>query len=98
MPVATNDAELHRTEHAPGDGPITDAIVEALAAVEGVDPEVLDLRLYDSVDGDAVERLYETAADRGERLRLVFTIDAYEVVVDNDGYVAVRERDGETTE
>lgn len=97
MAVATDDRELYRAEHdRDGDRPITDAVVEALAAVEGVDPAALDLRLYDSVDGDAVERLYETTADRDERLRVAFTIDAYEVVVDSDGYVAVRERsDGE---
>jgi hypothetical protein len=99
MAVATNDAELHRTEHdRDRDGPITDAVVEALAAVEGVEPENLDLRLYDSIDGDAVERLYEITADRGERLRLAFTVGEYEVVVDNRGYVAVREPDGEGRE
>lgn len=95
MAVATNDAELYRTEHDPDDGPVTDAVVEALAAVENVEPEDLDLRLYDSVDGDAVERLYETTADRDEHLRVAFTIDTYEVVVDSSGLVVVCEWGGE---
>lgn len=101
MAVATNDAEsetLYRAEHDRArDGPITDAVVEALAAVENVEPERLELRLYDSIDGDAIERLYETTAERGERLRIAFTVDVYEVVVDNDGYVLVRGR-GDATE
>jgi hypothetical protein len=95
MAVAPKDANsdvLYRAEHDRNDGPIGSAVVEALAAVEGVDPKDLDVRLYDSIDGDALEVLYRTAVERGERLRVAFTIAEYEVVVESDGRVIVRER------
>ncbi|WP_137284127.1 HalOD1 output domain-containing protein [Halorussus salinisoli] len=96
MSVATNDANseiLYRTYHDRNrDGPISDAVVEALAVVENVEPEDLDVRLYDSVDGDALDSLYRTTAERSERLSVTFTIAAYEVEVADDGQVVVRER------
>ncbi|WP_435177419.1 HalOD1 output domain-containing protein [Halorussus sp. AFM4] len=94
----TNAELLYRVKHdRDRDGPLSDAVVEALAAVEGVEPENLDVRLYDSVDGDALDRLYEVTAERGERLRVAFTIADYEVTVHDDGRLAVRERTGGPT-
>lgn len=97
MAVTTNDADsklLHETEYdQDGNSSISDAIVEALAEVESVEPENLSMRLYDSVDSDALDSLYQTAVERPERLRVAFTIDSYEVVVEDGGRVLVRERD-----
>jgi hypothetical protein len=94
MAVASNDADseiLYRARHdRVRDGPISETIVEALAAVENVEPDELGTRLYDSVDPEALDSLYGTAADRSERLRLAFTIDGYEVVVGDDGTCLVR--------
>ncbi|NEU55224.1 HalOD1 output domain-containing protein [Halorussus sp. MSC15.2] len=96
MSIATTDANseiLYRANHdRDSDGPVSDAVVEALAAVENVEPQNLDVRLYDSIDGDALECLYETTAERSERLRVTFTISAYEVTIEDDGYIVVRER------
>lgn len=96
MSVTTNDANgkvLYRAYNdRDSDGSISDTVVEALAAVENVDPKNLDLRLYDSVDADALDCLYETTAERPERLRVAFTIDEYEVMVEDDGRLLVRER------
>ncbi|NHN60629.1 MULTISPECIES: HalOD1 output domain-containing protein [Halorussus] len=84
---------LYRANHdRDRDGPLSDAVVEALAAVENVDPDELDLRLYDSVDGDALDRLYEVTAERSERLRVTFSIGDYEVTVRDDGLLEVRAR------
>lgn len=96
MAVATNDADreiLYRARHdSTRDGPLSEAIVEALAAVENVEPDELGARLYDSFDPEALDDLYGTAAERSERLRLAFTVDGYEVVVVDDGDFFVRER------
>jgi hypothetical protein len=96
MAVATNDADpevLYRARHdRDQDGPISERIVEALATVENVEPDELGARLYDSVDPEALDSVYGTAAERSERLRLAFTIGDYEVVVSDDGCVLVRER------
>ncbi|WP_115864432.1 HalOD1 output domain-containing protein [Halorussus litoreus] len=98
MAVATTDAEseiLYRARHdRDRDGPMSETIVEALAAVENVEADELGARLYDSFDPEALDSLYETAAERAERLRLAFTIGGYEVVVADDGDFFVRERGG----
>lgn len=96
MAVALNDADseiLYRARHDQArDGPISETIVRALAAVENVEPEELGTRLYDSVDPEALDCLYGTAAERSEHLRLAFTVGKYEVVVTDDGNCLVRER------
>lgn len=96
MAIATNDgnsAVLHRTRHdRDRDGPVSEAIVEALAAVESVEPDELDVRLYDDVDPEALDRLYGTAAERADRLHLSFDIAEYEVVLTDDGDLLVCER------
>jgi hypothetical protein len=72
-----------------GEETITDALVGALAAAEGV--EVTDIDpVYDAVDLDALERLlgnHEGAAD-AERL-LSFTFDRWNVFVRADGRIRV---------
>jgi hypothetical protein len=96
MAVATTDADseiLHRARHDQArDGPITQTIVEALAAVENVEPDELGTRLYDSVDPEALDCLYGAAAERSEQLRLAFTVGGYEVILADDGDCLVRER------
>lgn len=96
MAVATNDADsevLYRAHHdRDRDGPISECIVKALAAVENIEPDELGARLYDSVDPEALDSVYGTAAERSERLRLAFTIGDYEVVISDDGNVLVREQ------
>jgi hypothetical protein len=89
----TNSKVLYRTEYGrERDGSISGTVVGALAAVENVDSENLDVGLYDSIESDALDTLYRTAAERSERLHVTFTIGAYEVTVEDDGRVAVRKR------
>ena len=94
MAVTTNDtgsAVLYRARHERNcDETLSDSIVEALAAVENVEPYELDVRLYDSLDPEALDRLYETTAEGSERLRLAFTVGGYEVVVTDDDQILVR--------
>lgn len=96
MAISTNDGNptvLYRTRHDRDcDGPVSEAIVRGLAAVESVEPDELDVRLYDEVDPEALDRLYGTAAERSDRLRLSFDVGGYEVVLTGDGDLLVCER------
>jgi hypothetical protein len=96
MAVASNDADseiLYRARHDQTcEGPISETIVRALAAVENVEPDELGTRLYDSVDPEALDCLYGTAVERSERFRLAFTVGGYEVIVADGGDCLVRER------
>ena len=63
-----------------------DAVVEAIAEREGIDPVELDDCLYDVVDPDALEKL---VTGTGRIHRIEFTYLGYRVVVDGDGNVDV---------
>lgn len=64
-------------------------IVERVAAREGVDPLDLDAKLYDVIDGDALDALADSVRDRrSENLLVQFTYLGYTVTVDG-GEVAV---------
>lgn len=73
--------------------PISEAVVAELAAVEGVEPSALTERLYDSIDPDALNDLYRAANERGEHMRLAFTLGDQEVVVESGRRVSVRDAD-----
>lgn len=96
MAAATNErntAVLYRARHDHDrDGPVSEAIVRALAAVESVEPDELDVRLYDEMDPEALDRLYGTAAERSDQLHLSFDVAGYEVVLTGDGDLLVCER------
>lgn len=64
------------------------AVVEALAEAEGVQPAEIDQPLYDAVDPDAMDRLFEGGIESG---RVVFTASGYEVTVTGHGDVYVHE-------
>lgn len=95
MAVTANDTGstvLYRARHdRDRDESLSERIVAALAAVENVEPHEFDPPLYDSLDPEALDRLYGAAAERSGGLRLAFTVAGYEVVVTDDGHVLVRE-------
>lgn len=89
---STNETERYPLRDEAGDErPISEAVIDAVAAAEGVESSELTERLYDSIDPDALNHLYETATERGEHLRVTFTLGDYEVVVDNEETLLVRE-------
>lgn len=66
------------------------AVVEAVAAHEGVDPIDLETPLHRAVDPDALDALVGDAeADDASTPRIEFTYDDYRVRVAGDGTVAV---------
>lgn len=67
------------------------AIIEEVAAQEGVDPVDLDVPLFETIDPEALDTLVETA-DTGysdTTLLLEFTYYGYDVGVSSDGAVSV---------
>ncbi|UPV75262.1 hypothetical protein M0R89_04135 [Halorussus limi] len=87
-PSAETDATLYRTRHDPDSSePISRSIYTALAAVEGVAPPELDVRLYDSVDVEALDDLFRANAD--DEWEFTVTVEQYAVRVRADGRIAV---------
>lgn len=79
--------EIHYARE--GEGTPTEAVVDALAAATGVDPESLP-PLYESIDPEVLDRLFRgrnTAADATTMLG--FTVDGWYVVVRGDGRISV---------
>ncbi|MFB6079717.1 MAG: HalOD1 output domain-containing protein [Haloferacaceae archaeon] len=65
-------------------------IVRTLADATGQDPTDVDFRLYDHLNPDALERLYEDANARdGAGWRFEFAAEGFEVTVQSDGRVSV---------
>lgn len=90
--IAGYDTENEHTtsgEWAETDSPSL-AIVEAVAAVTGRDPEGMD-QLYDAIDPDALDRLVrQTGAEgRSDGVCLSFRYGGCTVIVAADGRVAV---------
>lgn len=73
------------------DVPVSTAVYEGLAAAEGVDVTDLDVRLYDYVDVDALDALFQGGSHAN--VDLEFAVGEHVVAVRNDGEVTVS--DGE---
>ena len=71
---------------------LCNAIVEAVAEAEDVDPLELETPLNDVVDPDALERLFGGAAVGGPRggARITFPFEGCDVTVTHGGLVTVR--------
>jgi len=64
----------------------SEAVVEALADAKGVDPLELD-PLYDAIDPDALDALFDGAADGRRQGRVEFRTAGYRVEVTATGRV-----------
>lgn len=90
MPGSTTNAEV--TTGTDRNRTPSEAVVEAVADAEGVEPT--DLRpLYEVVDPDALDSLFRERLGRGEpALGLItFQYQGYRVQVDEDGRVTLVE-------
>lgn len=82
-------ARPNRTASAASDDPpVSVRIVETIADREGTDPASLDPVLYDVLDPDALDSLFDGVGTSG---RIEFTYLGYDVAVDADGTVTVGE-------
>jgi hypothetical protein len=69
--------------------PTWSAVVETVAAREGVHPTDLEPQLYEVVDPDALETLLATAATGQSSVTVAFEYAGYDVVVASDGTMTV---------
>jgi hypothetical protein len=65
------------------------ALIEAVAAREGVPPTELEPQLYEAVDPDALETLLSIAATAESSVTVGFEYAGYDVVVGSDGTLVV---------
>ena len=65
-------------------------ITEAVACANGVASDELDVRLFDAIDPDALERLFGPTDRSESEAEVRFHIDGNAVVVRNTGDVFVR--------
>jgi len=65
-------------------------VIEAIADATGTDPLTMDPPLYEVVDTDALDALYE----RGAVATVEFEYDGHSVTVDGDGTVTVESGEG----
>ena len=82
---------MHEARHdLDGAAPISATVIDAIAATEGVDPTDSDLELYDVIDLEALDVLFERRSF-DDHWRFEFTARDHVVVVHGDGRVAVFE-------
>lgn len=75
--------------------PVSTRIVDRIAALEGADPVELRPPLYEVIDPEALDALFERPATRvrPESISLEFEYDGYRVSVGEGGGIAVDELD-----
>ncbi|GGN85677.1 MULTISPECIES: HalOD1 output domain-containing protein [Haloarcula] len=66
------------------DDQLSNRVVMAVAAAEGVDPTDLSETLYPAIDGDALDAIFCNAPGS-----VTFEYSGYEVTADSDGDVSV---------
>lgn len=73
------------TQHSP-----SQAVVERVADAENVDPLALDVPLYDAVDPDALDALFDPTVGKPSTTgRVTFEYYGHTVVVASDGTVTL---------
>lgn len=73
---------------------LSTAVVEAVAAKEGIDSTDVDQPLGEVVDSDALDSLFEPPGIAGSRTRgtVTFSFGGYDVLVYSDGRVELADR------
>ena len=78
-----------------GQRTLVEAVIEAIAAAEGADPGELP-PLYETVDPDALDRLFDRREGTGTSALLGFEFETWQVFVGADGRIRVCDRDQPT--
>jgi hypothetical protein len=73
-----------------GAASLSETVIDAIATAEGVDPMSFDLELYEAVDLEALDALFDRRSPDGH-WRFEFSVESYLVVVAGDGNVSVCE-------
>ncbi|WP_158058337.1 HalOD1 output domain-containing protein [Halorussus halophilus] len=92
--LGKHSSNVHQAYHdVETDGDIANTILDALEAVSGRPAERLGVCLYDSIDPDALNDLFQPTHAADQRLsgRVWFTVGSYSVTVHASGHVFVRQ-------
>lgn len=92
------DGGQHTFETESGKRPASIAIVESIAAIEGVHPTDVDFSLYESIDPDALDTLFANPEDDEEtagedKIVAEFQTDGYVVQIRENGKIMVKALD-----
>lgn len=74
---------------------LSQAVIDAVAEHEGVEPTELEPPLYHAVDPEALDALFPETGRSGSTGRVRFSYDGRDVCVTSDGQVHVAEADEE---
>jgi hypothetical protein len=86
------ESTAYETSHdADGEAALSETIIFAVATADGVDPIESDLQLYDAVDLEALDALFERRSP-DDHWRFEFSVEDYLVVVEGNGDVTVCDR------
>ncbi|WP_227374609.1 DUF7504 family protein [Haladaptatus halobius] len=88
-----NERGVHRVQHdLSSDRSLSTTVTVAVADMAGVEPSDIPEQLYDVIDPEALDRLFESRDDGSPRRggRLSFTLHGHHVTVRGDGEVAVQ--------
>lgn len=93
----TQDTHVYRPSSS---DTLSETVVHAVADTKGIDPLNLDERLYDCIDPDALDRLFEPTAecDGSRNGMVVFTMDGCRVEIESDRTILVTPTDREPAE
>lgn len=81
--------ETDYTEQSP-----STAVVEALSAVEGVDPTAADFTLYEKINPDALNSLFETRTpdeEKEDTVVVIFSVKDFTVKITSGGTLTIEE-------
>lgn len=90
-PCRDGSATYETSHDVDGEAALSETIIFAVASAKGVDPIECDLELYDAVDLEALDALFEHHSP-DDHWRFEFSVDEYLVFVEGNGDVTVCER------
>lgn len=93
IPVVEDDQGAYHVYHDPSEGEVSTTVTLALAEVTGRPPEELVAAFGESVDPDALNRLFRSRGESGPSLRdgrVHFAVEGHEVTVHGDGRIEIR--------
>jgi len=90
--VSRQDSRDYHAYHDPDStARLSTTVVHALADVMGSDVTDIGFNLSDSIDPDALDRIFSMGddGDRGATGHLAFTVDGYQVTVYDTGQIVI---------
>jgi len=81
--------DTYRVHHDPdGSAKLSTTVIHALADAMGIDVTDTGFSLYDTIDPDALDRLF-SGDDFAAPGHVAFTVEGYRVTVYSDGHIVV---------